>query len=436
MAWLKQLDDPALAGKIDWQRIEETHKKWDYSQQGLTPAAAVVIAIVVAFFTAGAGTAALGTTTATAAGGTTTALAGTTLATTVTVGGAATYTTAGVVLNAAVSTLASQAAVSLINNRGDLGQTLKDLGSKENIKQLALSIVTAGVLSEVGQFNFGTAEKPFTLNNIKVGDGFIANTGKNLVTGLARATVTSALTGTDLETSLKTEVIASLLNAASAQGAKWVGDQALEGGLFIDDTGKVNEFGRAFAHAVVGCMAGAAGASAANSNTSSGSGCGAGALGAVVGEFSAQLYGAADPAKTIAFASMMSGIAAAAAGQDAQGVAIAAGTGANAAANNFLTHAENKQLADLEKKKQAGQCDSVCETAIADLRALDKIQTESTARIFVDGATPRAKILGLEVANLLSKPQGRLTRQELVTDLPSVFLLPTGGFHATCFSIG
>ncbi|MFP5409286.1 MAG: DUF637 domain-containing protein, partial [Gammaproteobacteria bacterium] len=178
----------------------------------------------------------------------------------------------------------------MINNRGDIGQTLKDLGSKENLRQLATSMVTAGALSSLG--NVITVDGK-ALDAITVKDGFAANAGKNLVTGLARATINSALTGTDLETLLKTEAIASILNAASAQGANWVGDQALEGGFLINDAGRVNEFGRAFAHAVVGCMAGAAGASASGSNASTGSGCGAGALGAVVGEFSAQLYGAA-----------------------------------------------------------------------------------------------------------------------------------------------
>ncbi|MES2407736.1 MAG: hypothetical protein V4528_10505 [Pseudomonadota bacterium] len=71
-----------------------------------------------------------------------------------------------------------------------------------------------------------------------------------------------------------------------------------------------------------------------------------------MGELSAQLYGAADPAKTVAFASMISGIAAALTGQSAQGVAIASGAGANAAQNNYLTHqqAENKKT-ELSKAK-------------------------------------------------------------------------------------
>ena len=376
MGWLKQLqDDPALANRIDWQSIEEAHQNWDYKQQGLTPAAAAVVAIVVAYFTAGAGTAIVegaATTGATA----TAAAAGTTVA--------ATYATTTAVVQAAVSTLASKAAVSLINNGGHVDETLKELGSEENLRQLAVALVTAGVLSEIGQINFGTEAKPITLSSVKAGDGIVANVGKNLVNGLTRATINSAVTGTDLETSIRTEVVAGLLSAASAEGAKWVGDQAGEGGFF-NDAGQVNEFGRAFAHAVVGCAAGAAGASASGSNTGTGSGCAAGALGAVVGELSAQLYGADNSAKTIAFASMMSGIAAAAAGLDAEGVAIAASTGANAAENNWLNHANAEQLKRLKQKQQTGQCDSTCEKEIAGLEMLDKLNNYLLINACVNG---------------------------------------------------
>lgn len=41
MAWVNQIaNDPKLAGKVDWTKIEEAHSQWDYKQQGLTPAAA------------------------------------------------------------------------------------------------------------------------------------------------------------------------------------------------------------------------------------------------------------------------------------------------------------------------------------------------------------------------------------------------------------
>lgn len=185
-----------------------------------------------------------------------------------------------------------------------------------------------------------------------------------------------------------------------------MGDQALEGGFLINDAGRVNEFGRAFAHAVVGCMAGAAGASASGSNTGTGSGCGAGALGAVVGEFSAQLYGAADPAKTIAFASMMSGIAAAAAGQGAEGVAIAASTGANAAQNNRLLHISEtqriKELAKGDKQKEARLTAAAC----ALVRCADGVPKDDPAYAYLKGLQEAGANLTDE-KSLLIQQKGR-----------------------------
>lgn len=262
--------------------------------------------------------------------------------------------------------------------------TLKELGSKDSLKQLATSLVSAGVLSGINQIEFGEGANAFKLGEVKVTDGFAANVGKNLVSGLARASIHSAITGTDLETSIKTEVVASVLNAASAQGANWIGDQA--------QLGQINEFGRAFAHAVAGCAAGAAGASAAGSHTSSGSGCGAGALGAVVGELSAQLYGTDNPAKTIAFASMMSGIAAAAAGQDAQGVAIAAATGANAAETNRQLHPGERKLAQELARKSRGRY-TVEEIENAMRNAISSVYREDiTAGMIVNTGNWQAEI--------------------------------------------
>ncbi len=115
MGWIKQLQtDPALSNKIDWNKIEQAHQHWNYKQQGLTPAAAAVVAIVVAYFTAGAGSGIVGGVTGTA----------------VTTTSSAAIVTASAVVQAGVTTLASKAAVSLINNGGRLDETLKELGSQ------------------------------------------------------------------------------------------------------------------------------------------------------------------------------------------------------------------------------------------------------------------------------------------------------------------
>jgi filamentous hemagglutinin len=84
---------------------------------------------------------------------------------------------------------------------------------------------------------------------------------------------------------------------------------------------------------------------------------------------------------------MVSGIAAAVAGQGAQGVAIAASTGANAAENNWLNHADAEQLKRLKQKQQAGQCDTACENSIAGLELLDKLNNRLLLNACVNGTT-------------------------------------------------
>ena len=50
LQWMGQLSsNPELAGKVNWQQVQEAHEQWNYKQQGLTPAAAAVVAIVAAW---------------------------------------------------------------------------------------------------------------------------------------------------------------------------------------------------------------------------------------------------------------------------------------------------------------------------------------------------------------------------------------------------
>ena len=54
MGWVEQLNnDPSLSGRIDWAKVEEAHRSWDYRQQGLTPEGAAIVTLVVSYFTAG-----------------------------------------------------------------------------------------------------------------------------------------------------------------------------------------------------------------------------------------------------------------------------------------------------------------------------------------------------------------------------------------------
>jgi len=57
-------------------------------------------------------------------------------------------------------------------------------------------------------------------------------------------------------------------------------------------------------------------------------------------------------------------------------VNVANTTGANAAQNNYLKHAEAMRLGDLEQKRLLGKCDSACDRDIAALKALDNARNQ------------------------------------------------------------
>ncbi|RYF57957.1 MAG: hypothetical protein EOO27_14015, partial [Comamonadaceae bacterium] len=292
MQWVGKLaSDPAVRDRVDWYRVEEAHKRWNYSQQGLTPEGAAIVTLVATFVTYGAASSAGVAAGAAAGGGTTGAV----------VGGAVT---------AGVTALAAQSAVALVNNRGDLGKALDDLGSSASVKGLVTSILTGGVLgglnlNPTGQATAGTSMQTFA-----------ERLGTNLRAGLARAVIGTAVNGGSFADNLKTGLKQAVIDTGAAQLAIAIGDA------------KLDTFTNKVAHAIAGCAAGAA--------STGSSGCAAGALGAAVGEIAAEAYGRKED--TVQFASMVSGLAAAAAGMDAGQIHAASQAGGNASANNYLSH--------------------------------------------------------------------------------------------------
>jgi hypothetical protein len=338
MDWVNQLqNDPKLKDKVDWVKVEEAHKNWNYRQQGLTPEAAAVVTIVVAYFTAGAASGVGGAAGNAAAVG---AGEGVALA-----GGGAFLTGTGAVISgvvggavtAGITTLASQVAVSLINNQGDIGRTLHDLGSNAGVKNLLTAIVTGGVL---GGLNMNPTGLP-TLEGGK--QLFMDQLTQNLTAGAARAVIGTAINGGSFEKNLKDALKTSILDTIAAQAANAIGD--------LRDAGKLDDFTNKVAHAIAGCMVGAVRADNAG-------GCGAGALGAAVGEMAAEAYG--KQADTVQFAAMISAMAAAITGADAAQINLASAAGGNAAANNYLNHDQWQQLADrlIECQQKSAGCSS------------------------------------------------------------------------------
>ena len=313
MAWVEQLtSDPALANNVEWQRVQEEHEKWAYSQTSLGPVSSLVVSLVVGVATAGAGTAVMGA-------------------------GAAAYPATTVALQAGITAMTSQATISLVNNNGDLGKVFDELGSSESIKNIATAMLTAGVVQGISNV------LPANLANATNGSAlFTDQLQRQLIDGAASAVVRSAINGTSLEDELRSGLTNALLNTVAAQGANWIGQNGPQG------NGNLNAFTAEVAHAIAGCAVGAA-------RAGNGDGCAPGAVGAVIGHLTAQFINpTGDPSRTletIAFSQIIGSIAATMAGGDAQAVYIAAGAAGNAVENNWLSQKRPTLLGLSEQEK-------------------------------------------------------------------------------------
>ncbi|MBC3256425.1 filamentous hemagglutinin N-terminal domain-containing protein [Pseudomonas paralactis] len=116
LAWIK---DAEARGDVDWRQVKEIHDSFKYSNSGLGPASQIIIAIVMA------------------------AVVGPLAA------GAAASAGAGVGVAAGAGAVAAGAAtnatVSVVNNRGNLGAVLKDVTSSDAMKGYVIAGVTAGM---------------------------------------------------------------------------------------------------------------------------------------------------------------------------------------------------------------------------------------------------------------------------------------------------
>ena len=220
-AYLKQLQ---VAKNVNWNQVQLAYDKWDYKQEGLTGAGAAIIALAVTIVTSGAGTgAALG------------------------LNGAAAAAT-----DAAFASLASQASVSLINNKGDVGKTLKELGRSSTVKNLVVAAATAGVADKIGASALNNVSDKQWINNLTVN---LANAG-------SAALINTAVNGGSLKDNLEANILAALVNTAHGEAASKIKK--------LDH----HYIAHKIAHAVAGCAA-----AAANKGK-----CQDGAIGAAVGE--------------------------------------------------------------------------------------------------------------------------------------------------------
>lgn len=288
----------------------------------------------------------------------------------------------------------------MVNNGGDIGKTLAQMGSEQSIKGLLTTMMTAGALSQLNETFFkdsnvnsngdsvsynGQGGEAATGNNaistVQDAAKFQQNLLKNITNNIAGSAIDAAINGKAFDEKTLTSALSSALIATDmASVAKGIGD--------AKDVGDLNGFTQAVAHAALGCAAGSA--IAGNS-----SGCSPGAVGAVVGELAADyaVKNGASRADAIAFAKVFAaaaGLIAGGGGDNVAAVNIANTTGENAAANNRGLHiSEAEKLASLKQGKTQAQQDRLDAAACALVHCADGVP---------DSDVNKSKLLAMQTA--------------------------------------
>jgi large exoprotein involved in heme utilization and adhesion len=307
------LNELTQRNDVNWQPVKLAHDQWNFKQEGLTPAGAALVAVAVAWaMPAGAGANLVG-----AKGAATSAMA-----------------------NAAFASLAAQASITLINNKGDVGKTLKELGSSQTVKATIAAALTAGVLDKL--------QATSTMRELSRQTGFSEKLTFNLINASGRALTNTAINGGNLEDALKQALIGGLVDTAHGQVASKIKTDL-----------EYNYLAHKLAHALAGCAAGAA----------AGGACKDGAIGGAVGEIVAEMFKGQKPGasasaatveaynqKVLAYSKLVAGAMSAYAGGNAQ---TAITTAETAVRNNFLTDKQWKEFSD---KLAACNGNQACET--------------------------------------------------------------------------
>ena len=212
MAWAAELaKDPAIRVQLE----KEYHKHWKYKQSGMTPEFTMVViaglalaggALFAPAAAAGAGAAGAGA----AAGGTVaTGGAVATTASTVTLGSMGTAAASAV-----GKAVVSSAIVSGINNKGDPRLVVKDLTSKNQMKSLAMTAVTAGLTHGItGGLDIPDSTSSMTarMQNVAIQRG-------------VNVAVSTTIGGENFRDSLKSNAIGGAIDFGAGLAAQKIGE--------------------------------------------------------------------------------------------------------------------------------------------------------------------------------------------------------------------
>lgn len=340
--------------EINWAQVNLIQEHYEFEQEGLTAGAAALIALAIAVASGGAGT-----------------------------GASASLVAA----NAAGTALQTQAVLTLINNKGDLGKTFKDMAHSDTIRNMATAALTAGTLQYMN-----TSVMPGVFKNLSITDlnslqGRLVN---GVFEGTTSALITTGINGGSLSDNLELSLLNSGINAAHGFAASEI------------KTTENNYILHKVLHAVAGC------ASAAAKKAD----CTAGAIGASVGEVVAELlpdpnmsddyetYKAARE-KQLFLSQFIAGTIATVAGYDA---VAAIDTAQTAVANNRQFKQREveriKQLA--AKNSKASEADYfIAGCALIKCSAhlpVDSIEYKAARKIEIQGATAKYASLRTELS--------------------------------------
>ena len=157
----------------------------------------------------------------------------------------------------------------MINNRGNMGAALKDLGQRSTVKQLATSVVTASVASQI--------ISSVGLSNVTESNLLTDRLQVSLVNAGTSAVVNTAINGGKLDKALENAIVAALAETLQGEAAQYI--KGIKEGANANTW--YHEVAHKLAHAAVGCAA----ASASKGK------CQDGAMGAALGEVVAEILG-------------------------------------------------------------------------------------------------------------------------------------------------
>ncbi|OCA56105.1 Hemolysin precursor [Photorhabdus namnaonensis] len=222
--WLKNLQG---CDDVQWNQVKDAYSSWDKKSESLNPVVGAVIAIAVAAVTAGSGLAAWAGSGAVGATG-------------------ATGATASAVYGAAYGGmigLTSQAAVALVENKGDLTKTLAALAKRDSIKSLVTQIAVGGALGGLDHtMGWGKlVEGKGVVDPIKAQLPLLSNNNWSQVAqrvaaqSVVSSTIGTAINGGSFTDNLQTALLSNIGNQINAEGAKLIGDN----GEVLGHSGKI-----------------------------------------------------------------------------------------------------------------------------------------------------------------------------------------------------